>query len=66
MSDIYTGRPVRFNNVVKENPQPEGINGEGFFVTQLSSVVGLARKKLSMAAAICYFLLRYRIYGNYG
>src|SRR6195952_3035224 len=57
MSDIYTGRPVRFNNVVKENPQPEGINGEGFFVTQLSNVVGLARKNslwpLPFATSCC-------------
>lgn len=57
MSDIYTGRPVRFNNVVKENAQPEGINGEGFFVTQLSSVVGLARKNslwpLPFATSCC-------------
>lgn len=57
MSDIYTGRPVRFNNVVKENAQPEGINGEGFFVTQLSNVVGLARKNslwpLPFATSCC-------------
>lgn len=57
MSDIYTGRPVRFNNVVKENTQPEGINGEGFFVTQLSNVVGLARKNslwpLPFATSCC-------------
>ena len=57
MSDIYTGRPVRFNNKVKQDPMPEGINGEGFFVTQLSSVVGLARKNslwpLPFATSCC-------------
>ena len=46
-------RPVRFNihpieadrkdNISLAN-MPEGYTGEGFFTTQLSSVVGLARK----------------------
>ncbi len=57
MSDIYTGRPVRFNNKVKEVEMPEGINGEGFFVTKLSEVVGLGRKNslwpLPFATSCC-------------
>ena len=57
MSDIYTGRPVRFNNKVKEIEMPEGISGEGFFVTKLSDVVGLARKNslwpLPFATSCC-------------
>ena len=27
-----------------DGPAPEGMEGEGFFVTKLSSVIGLARK----------------------
>ncbi len=57
MSDIYTGRPVRFNNKVKEVEMPEGISGEGFFVTKLSEVVGLGRKNslwpLPFATSCC-------------
>ena len=46
-------RPVRFNLNPKEaeiseaismGKAPDGIPGDGFFATQLSSVVGLARK----------------------
>lgn len=46
-------RPVRFNVHPKEaniaeaismGTAPDGISGDGFFATQLSSVVGLARK----------------------
>jgi len=67
-------RPVRFNIHPKEaaltdaismGKAPEGVTGDGFFATQLSSVVGLARKKFFVAFALCYFLLWYRIYGHY-
>jgi len=46
-------RPVRFNLNPKEaeiseaismGKAPDGVPGDGFFATQLSSVVGLARK----------------------
>ena len=46
-------RPVRFNIHPKEaeiadaigmGKAPDGVTGDGFFATQLSSVVGLARK----------------------
>jgi len=59
-------RPVRFNVHPKEasiadaismGAAPDGISGEGFFATQLSSVVGLARKKFIMAFAFCNILL---------
>ena len=59
-------RPVRFNIHPKEAeiadaismaPAPDGIGGEGFFATQLSSVVGLARKNslwpLPFATSCC-------------
>lgn len=58
MSDIiYTGRPVRFNNKVKLAEAPQGVEGEGFFVTKLSEVVGLGRKNslwpLPFATSCC-------------
>jgi len=58
MSDIiYTGRPVRFNNKVKTVEAPPGIEGEGFFITKLSEVVGLGRKNslwpLPFATSCC-------------
>jgi NADH-quinone oxidoreductase subunit B len=58
MSDIiYTGRPVRFNSKVKMVDAPPGIEGEGFFVTKLSEVVGLGRKNslwpLPFATSCC-------------
>ncbi len=59
-------RPVRFNLNPKEAnineaismaPSPDGIGGDGFFATQLSSVVGLARKNslwpLPFATSCC-------------
>ena len=59
-------RPVRFNIHPKEAeiadaismaPAPDGIGGDGFFATQLSSVVGLARKNslwpLPFATSCC-------------
>lgn len=59
-------RPVRFNiNPIPANTAdaistvkaPEGFSGEGFFTTQLSSVVGLARKNsiwpLPFATSCC-------------
>jgi NADH-quinone oxidoreductase subunit B len=58
MSDIiYTGRPVRYNAKVKMVEPPPGIEGEGFFVTKLSEVVGLGRKNslwpLPFATSCC-------------
>ena len=58
MSDvIYTGRPVRFNNNVKVVEAPQGVEGEGFFMTTLSQVVGLGRKNslwpLPFATSCC-------------
>ena len=58
MSDIiYTGRPVRYNNKVKVAEPPPGIEGEGFFLTKLSDVVGLGRKNslwpLPFATSCC-------------
>jgi len=57
MSDIFTGRPVRFNNKEKPVEMPRGIEGEGFFVTKLSEVVGLGRKNslwpLPFATSCC-------------
>src|SRR5919109_542462 len=58
MSDaIYTGRPVRFNNKVKLAEAPPGVEGEGFFLTKLSDVVGLGRKNslwpLPFATSCC-------------
>ena len=58
MSDIiYTGRPVRFNSKVKMVEPPPGVEGEGFFVTKLSEVVGLGRKNslwpLPFATSCC-------------
>lgn len=54
---ILTGRPVRFNNKVKTVEPPPGINGEGFFLTKLSEVVGLGRKNslwpLPFATSCC-------------
>jgi len=61
-------RPVRFNLNPKEaeiseaismGKAPDGVPGDGFFATQLSSVVGLARKKFFMAFTFCHFLLWY-------
>jgi NADH-quinone oxidoreductase subunit B len=59
-------RPVRFNIHPKEAEisdaismgiAPEGVPGDGFFATQLSSVVGLARKNslwpLPFATSCC-------------
>jgi len=59
-------RPVRFNIHPKEaeiadaigmGKAPDGVPGEGFFATQLSSVVGLARKNslwpLPFATSCC-------------
>jgi NADH-quinone oxidoreductase subunit B len=59
-------RPVRFNIHPKEAPintavsmadAPEGFSGEGFFTTNLSNVVGLARKNslwpLPFATSCC-------------
>lgn len=59
-------RPVRFNinpipadtaNAIATVAPPEGFAGEGFFTTQLSSVVGLARKNslwpLPFATSCC-------------
>ena len=59
-------RPVRFNVHPKEaniadaismGTAPDGISGDGFFATQLSSVVGLARKNslwpLPFATSCC-------------
>ena len=45
---------------------PEGHQGEGFFATSLSNVIGLGKKKFYLASAFCNFLLWYRIYGNHG
>src|SRR5215212_1278236 len=58
MSDIiYTGRPVRFNNKVKVAEAPPGVEGEGFFLTKLSDVVGIGRKNslwpLPFATSCC-------------
>ena len=58
MSNIFTGRPVRFNNSKKQEVEvPQGSMGEGFFVTKLSDVVGLARKNslwpLPFATSCC-------------
>lgn len=58
MSNIFTGRPVRFNNSKKQEVEvPQGTMGEGFFVTKLSEVVGLARKNslwpLPFATSCC-------------
>lgn len=58
MSDvIYSGRPVRFNSKVKMVEAPPGVEGEGFFVTKLSEVVGLGRKNslwpLPFATSCC-------------
>lgn len=54
---IYTGRPVRFNGKVKPVEAPPGIEGEGFFVTKLSEVVGMGRKNslwpLPFATSCC-------------
>ena len=59
-------RPVRFNLNPKEaeiseaismGKAPDGVPGDGFFATQLSSVVGLARKNslwpLPFATSCC-------------
>ena len=59
-------RPVRFNIHPKEanineaismGKAPDGVPGDGFFATQLSSVVGLARKNslwpLPFATSCC-------------
>ena len=56
-NQIYTGRPVRFNNKVKMVEPPPGIQGEGFFVTKLSELVGMGRKNslwpLPFATSCC-------------
>ena len=36
------------------------------FRRKLSDIIGMARKSFALAITICYFLLWYRIYGNYG
>jgi NADH-quinone oxidoreductase subunit B len=58
MSDVInTGRPVRFNNNVKVVEAPQGVEGEGFFLTTLSQVVGMGRKNslwpLPFATSCC-------------
>ncbi|HSC53368.1 MAG TPA: NADH-quinone oxidoreductase subunit B [Phnomibacter sp.] len=58
MSDlIFQGRPVRFNNTIKTVEAPPGLEGEGFFATKLSEVVGLGRKNslwpLPFATSCC-------------
>lgn len=56
-SNIYTGRPVRYNPKVKEIEMPDGVQGEGFFVTKLSEFVGMGRKNsmwpLPFATSCC-------------
>ena len=50
-------RPVQYNTNVKIAKMPEGISGEGFFLTTASKVVGLARKNslwpLPFATSCC-------------
>jgi len=58
MSDVInTGRPVRFNNNVKVVEAPQGVEGEGFFLTTLSQVVGMGCKNslwpLPFATSCC-------------
>lgn len=55
---IFQGRPVRFNNSpVRMGEAPNGVEGEGFFVTKLSELVGMGRKNslwpLPFATSCC-------------
>jgi NADH-quinone oxidoreductase subunit B len=54
---IYSGRPVRFNNSIKMVEPPPGVEGQGFFATKLSEVVGMGRKNslwpLPFATSCC-------------
>jgi len=51
------GRPVTHNNKVKIVESPQGFQGDGFFTTKLSEVVGLARSNsiwpLPFATSCC-------------
>ncbi len=55
---IYQGRPVRYNNsTIKMGEAPDGLQGEGFFATKLSELVGMGRQNslwpLPFATSCC-------------